>query len=46
MKKKMMAHTIAELFNLSLVRGMEAVIKAQLIKGAIDALMKQELTHQ
>lgn len=46
MKKKTSGHQLADLFNISASRGMEAVIKAQLIKGVLDALKKQEFTHQ
>ena len=46
MKKKTSGQRLAELLNISPSRGMEAVIKAQLIKGILDALKKEELTHQ
>lgn len=46
MKKKTSGPQLAALLNISPSRGMEAVIKAQLIKGVLDALNKQELTHQ
>jgi predicted XRE-type DNA-binding protein len=37
---------IAELLNIPVSRGMEAVIKAQLILGIVNAVKKNELTHQ
>lgn len=46
MKKKTSGQKLAELLNISPSRGMVAVIKAQLIKGIIDALKKEELIHQ
>lgn len=46
MKKKSSGHQLAGLLNISPSRGMEAVIKAQLIKGVLEALKKAELTHQ
>jgi len=46
MKKKTSGQKLAELLNISPARGMEAIIKAQLIKGVLEALKKEELTHQ
>jgi len=46
MNKKTSGHKLAELLKISPARGMEAVIKAQLIKGIIEALKKEEITHQ
>lgn len=46
MKKKTSGQKLAELLNISPSRGMEAVIKAQLINGILEALKKEELTHQ
>ena len=37
---------IAELLNIPVSRGMEAVIKAQLILGIVNAVKKNELTHE
>ena len=37
MKKKTSGQKLAELLNISPSRGMEAVIKAQLIKGIIES---------
>lgn len=45
MKKKTNGRKLAELLKISPARGMEAVIKAQLIKGILDAVKKEELTH-
>lgn len=45
MKNKTNGHKLAELLKISPSRGMEAVIKAQLIKGILDAMKKEELTH-
>lgn len=47
MKKKLTSgKKLAEALGLSASRGMEAVIKAQLISGVISAVEKSELTHQ
>jgi len=37
---------IAELLNIPVSRGMEAVIKAQLILGIVNVVKKNELTHE
>lgn len=47
MKKNLTSRKkLAKALGLSASRGMEAVIKAQLISGIIAALDKSELTHQ
>jgi predicted XRE-type DNA-binding protein len=47
MKKNMSSgQKIADLLNISHSRGMEAVIKAQLISGILQAALKNDLTHQ
>lgn len=46
MKKKTSGRQLAALLNISPSRGMEAIIKAQLIKGILEVLKKEELTHQ
>ncbi len=40
------AKKIAALLNIPVSRGMEAIIKAQLITGILAAAEKNELTHQ
>lgn len=46
MKRKSTGHQIGEMLNVSPARGMEAVIKAQLISGVLRAIQKLGLTHQ
>ncbi len=46
MRNKTTGHRLTELLNISSSRGMEASIKAQLIKGVLEALKKEALTHQ
>jgi hypothetical protein len=46
MKRKSTGHEIAKMLGVSPARGMEAVIKAQLISGVLRATEKLGLTHQ
>lgn len=46
MKKKTTGRQLAEMMGISPARGMEAVIKAQLISGVLNATAKAGLTHQ
>lgn len=46
MKKKSDGHQIAAMLKISPARGMEAMIKAQLIAGIIQVLGKNKMTHQ
>jgi predicted XRE-type DNA-binding protein len=43
--KKTSGREIAKLLGISPARGMEAVIKAQLITAVLEAVKKQKLTH-
>ncbi len=43
--KKTSGRELAKQFGISAARGMEAVIKAQLISAVLDAVKKQKLTH-
>jgi predicted XRE-type DNA-binding protein len=43
--KKTSGREMAKLLGISPARGMEAVIKAQLITAVLDAVKKQKLTH-
>lgn len=45
MKKKTSGQQLAEMFKISHARGMEAVIKAQLIAGIAEVLKKKDITH-
>ena len=44
--KKTSAEKLAKELGISLSRGIEAVIKAQLIRAVIDAAEKQGITHE
>jgi predicted XRE-type DNA-binding protein len=46
MRKKTSGTQIAKMLGLGPARGMEAVIKAQLISAVLKAVEKQGLTHQ
>lgn len=46
MKKKNSGRQIAEMFKISPARGLEAIIKAQLIAGVAQAIEKNDMTHQ
>ena len=46
MRKKTTGHQLASMFGISPARGMEAIIKAQLISGVLNATAKAGLTHQ
>ena len=46
MKKKSTGHQLAAMLGVSPARGMEAVIKAQLITGVLNATAKAGITHQ
>lgn len=46
MKKKSTGHQLAEMFKITPARGMESVIKAQLIAGVVSFISKTGLTHQ
>ena len=43
--KKTSGSKLAKMLNISPARGMEAVIKAQLVHGVISALEKNKMTH-
>ena len=43
--KKMSATDLAKQLGISSARGMEAVIKAQLISAVLKAIQKQKITH-
>jgi predicted XRE-type DNA-binding protein len=43
--KKTSGREIAKMLGISPARGMEAVIKAQLITAVLEAVKKQKLTH-
>jgi predicted XRE-type DNA-binding protein len=45
MKKKSSGKDIAKITGVSAARGMEAVIKAQLITAVLEAIKKHHLTH-
>ena len=45
MKQKNSGSEIAKMLGISQARGMEAVIKAQLISAVLQAAKKEELTH-
>ena len=45
MKRKSSGFDLAKQFGISPARGMEAVIKAQLITGVLRAAQKHHLTH-
>lgn len=45
MKRKTSANRLSELLGISPARGMEAVIKAQLISAVLKAAEKEGLTH-
>lgn len=45
MKRKSTGHEIAKMTGVSVARGLEAVIKAKLITGILDAMKKHHLTH-
>jgi predicted XRE-type DNA-binding protein len=46
MRKKSTGHQLANMLGVAPARGMEAVIKAQLIAGVANAIDKSGLTHQ
>jgi predicted XRE-type DNA-binding protein len=46
MKKRTSAAKLASMFKISPARGMEAIIKAQLIAGVLAVVDKSHLTHQ
>ncbi len=46
MKKKTLGTQLAKMLGVSPARGMEAVIKAQLISAVLKAVEKHGLTHQ
>lgn len=46
MKKKTNGQQLAEMLKISPARGMEAVIKAQLIAGVAQAMDNKHMTHQ
>lgn len=46
MRKKTSGHDLAEMLNIAPSRGMEAVIKAQLILGVVNWVKKSGLTHE
>lgn len=45
MKRKTSGSKIAKMLGVSQARGMEAVIKAQLISAVLEAAKKEDLTH-
>ncbi len=45
MKRKNSGNEIAKMVGVSPARGMEAVIKAQLITAILEAIQKKKLTH-
>ena len=45
MKRKSTGYEIAKIAGVSAARGLEAVIKAQLITGILEAMKKSHLTH-
>lgn len=45
MKRKNTGNEIAKIVGVSPARGMEAVIKAQLITAILEAIQKKKLTH-
>lgn len=45
MKRKTTGRQLAEMMGISPARGMEAVIKAQLISGVLNAAAKARMTH-
>jgi predicted XRE-type DNA-binding protein len=46
MKKRTSPAKLASMFKISPARGMEAIIKAQLIAGVLAAVNKAHLTHE
>jgi predicted XRE-type DNA-binding protein len=45
MRRKSTGEEIAKMVGVSRARGMEAVIKAQLITAVLDAIQKKKMTH-
>lgn len=45
MKKKTSGSQLAKMLKISSARGMEAVIKAQLISAVLNAAARQQMTH-
>jgi predicted XRE-type DNA-binding protein len=45
MKRKSTGAEIAKMVGISPARGMEAVIKAQLITAVLEAIQKKQITH-
>ena len=45
MKRKTSSHQLASKLGISRARGLEAVLKAKLIRAVISAMVKQKLSH-